>query len=48
MAVSIVYVNQEGVRVQETESLFEVAQLDVALFEGKGYEVILMVTLMRG
>ena len=42
MAVGIVYVNPKGVRVQEMESFFEVFQSDVAVFEGKGYEVILM------
>ena len=42
MAVGIVYVNLERVRIQETESLFEVLESDVVAFEGNGYEMILM------
>ena len=42
MAVGVVYIYLEGVRIQEMESLFEVAQSDVAIFERKRYEVILM------
>ena len=40
--VGVVVFYPEGARVQETESLFELVQSDVAVFEGKGYEVILI------
>ena len=48
MAAGVVYVNPEGVIVQETGSLFGVVQSDVAVFKGKVYEVIVTATLMRG
>ena len=48
MAPGIVNANSDRVRAQEMESLFEVVQSDVAVFEGKRYEVILMGNLMRG
>ena len=34
--------NPEGVRVRETERLFEVLQVDVVKYEENGFDVILM------
>ena len=42
MVVEVVYVNPEGVRVRETEKLFEVLQLDVVKYEEKDFDVIVM------
>ena len=42
MVVGVVYGNPEGVRVRETERLFEVLQVDVVKYEEKGFGVILM------
>ena len=37
LIIGVVYVNAEGLRVEETERLFEVMQVDVMKYEGKGF-----------
>ena len=42
MMAGVMYVNSEGVRVRETERLFEVLQVDVVKYGEKGFDVIVM------
>ncbi len=39
--VGVVYVNQEGVRVRETDRLFEVLQVDVVKYEEKDFDIVM-------
>ena len=45
--VGVVYVNQERVRVRETERVLEVLQVDVLKYEEEGFDVIVMEGLMQ-
>ena len=40
LMIGVVYVNPEGMRVEETERLFEVMQVDVMKYEEKGFDVM--------
>ena len=40
LIIGVVYLTQEGVRVEEMERLFEVMHVDVMKYEEKGFDVI--------
>ena len=40
--IGVVYVNPEGVTVEEMEKLFEVMQVDVMKYDENGFDVVVM------